>query len=54
MWPSTRWETIVEITCTAVNHEPWKKMGKIVGQEAPFKLMKEIWALRVRHRLSDV
>jgi hypothetical protein len=36
---------------TAPHCEPWNK-GKIVGQKAPLKL-KDIWAIRVRLRLSD-
>ena len=35
----------------AVHREPWNK-GKIVGQEAPFKL-KDIWALRVRLQMES-
>src|SRR4051812_29231122 len=36
----------MESTVSAIHREPWNK-GKIVGQEAPFKV-KDIWALRVR------
>lgn len=35
----------------AGHREPWNK-GKIVGQEAPFKL-KDIWALRVRLQMEE-
>jgi len=37
-------------TDSAVHREPWNK-GKIVGQNAPFKL-KDIWVLRVRLKME--
>jgi integrase len=41
----------MEIVVETRHREAWNK-GKIVGQKAPFKL-KEIWAIRVRLRLSN-
>ena len=38
------------VNCNSAARSPWNK-GKIVGQEAPFKL-KEIWAIRVRLQLA--
>jgi integrase len=39
------------VHCTTIIREPWNK-GKLVGQNAPFKL-KEIWAIRVRLQLAN-
>lgn len=40
----------MEATSNTAHHEPWNK-GKVVGQQAPFKL-KDIWALRVRLQME--
>jgi integrase len=39
------------IESVVLSHEPWNK-GKLVGQKAPLRL-KDIWAIRVRLRLSN-
>ena len=41
----------MESNANTAHREPWNK-GKIVGQQAPFKL-KDIWALRVRLQMEN-
>lgn len=41
----------MESNVSAVHREPWNK-GQIVGQKAPFKLIKDIWALRVHLQME--
>lgn len=38
-------------TTATFSHQPWNK-GKLVGQEAPFRLS-DIWAIRVRLQIAE-